>query len=72
MLDELRSHDAWTRERLLEDQRARLRAMLEHAVSSSPWYRERTAACGPATRFPRADRARSRVPAAAGSCQDAR
>jgi phenylacetate-CoA ligase len=40
MLGELLSHDAWPRERLLEHQRARLRALLEHAVTSSPWYRE--------------------------------
>ncbi|HEX8863858.1 MAG TPA: hypothetical protein VGC06_33110 [Actinomycetes bacterium] len=39
LLAELLAHDAWTRERLLAHQRARLRALLEHAVTSSPWYR---------------------------------
>jgi phenylacetate-CoA ligase len=39
LLAELLSHDGWTRERLLAHQQARLRALLEHAVTSSPWYR---------------------------------
>jgi phenylacetate-CoA ligase len=39
LLAELLAHDRWTRERLLAHQRARLRALLEHAVTSSPWYR---------------------------------
>ena len=33
------SHDAWTRDRLLAHQQTRLRALLEHAVTSSPYYR---------------------------------
>jgi phenylacetate-CoA ligase len=37
---ELLSHDAWTRERLLDHQRERLLATLRHAVSASPYYRE--------------------------------
>jgi phenylacetate-CoA ligase len=39
LLAELLAHDRWTRERLLAHQQARLRALLEHAVTSSPWYR---------------------------------
>jgi phenylacetate-coenzyme A ligase PaaK-like adenylate-forming protein len=39
LLGDLLAHDAWSRERLLVHQRWRLRALLEHAVTSSPWYR---------------------------------
>jgi phenylacetate-coenzyme A ligase PaaK-like adenylate-forming protein len=39
LLGELLAHDAWSRERLLAHQRSRLRALLEHAVTSSPYYR---------------------------------
>jgi len=39
LLGELLAHDAWPRERLLAHQRTRLRALLEHAVTSSPFYR---------------------------------
>ena len=39
LLGELLAHDAWSRERVLAHQRARLRALLEHAVTSSPYYR---------------------------------
>ena len=47
MLGELRSHDDWPRERLLDHQRARLRALLEHAVTSSPYHRQRLGSDGP-------------------------
>jgi phenylacetate-coenzyme A ligase PaaK-like adenylate-forming protein len=36
----LLTRDAWSRDQLLTFQRARLRKILEHAVSSSPYYRE--------------------------------
>jgi phenylacetate-CoA ligase len=36
----LLARDAWSRDRLLAYQRARLREVLEHAVSSSAYYRE--------------------------------
>jgi phenylacetate-CoA ligase len=39
LLGELLAHDAWSRERLLAHQRARLCALLEHAVTSAPFYR---------------------------------
>jgi phenylacetate-CoA ligase len=39
-LEELRTRDAWSRDHLLTYQRARLRKILEHAVSSSPYYRD--------------------------------
>ena len=39
LLGELLAHDAWSRERVLAHQRTRLRALLEHAVTSSPYYR---------------------------------
>jgi phenylacetate-coenzyme A ligase PaaK-like adenylate-forming protein len=39
LLGELLARDAWPRERLLAYQRARLRALLEHAVTSAPYYR---------------------------------
>ena len=38
--DELLSHDHWSREQLLEYQGDRLREVIEHAVSASPYYRE--------------------------------
>ena len=38
--DELLSHDRWSREQLLEYQGDRLREVIEHAVSASPYYRE--------------------------------
>jgi phenylacetate-coenzyme A ligase PaaK-like adenylate-forming protein len=38
-LGELLARDAWPRERVLAHQQARLRALLEHAVTSSPYYR---------------------------------
>jgi phenylacetate-coenzyme A ligase PaaK-like adenylate-forming protein len=38
--DELLAHDRWSREQLLEYQRARLREVIAHAVSSSSHYRE--------------------------------
>ena len=47
MLGELRSHDAWPRERLLDHQRARLRALVEHAVTSSHYYRQRLGSDAP-------------------------
>jgi phenylacetate-CoA ligase len=34
------SHDGWSRERLEAYQRRRLRELVEHAVSASPYYRE--------------------------------
>jgi phenylacetate-CoA ligase len=37
---ELLSHDAWSRERTLDHQRERLRALLRHAAGASPYYRE--------------------------------
>ena len=37
---ELLERDRWSRERLLEHQRVRLRALIRHAVTSSPYYRE--------------------------------
>ncbi len=37
---ELLERDRWTRERLLDHQRIRLRALVRHAVTSSPYYRE--------------------------------
>jgi phenylacetate-CoA ligase len=37
---ELLSHDEWSRGQLLAHQRDRLRGVLEHAVSASPYYRE--------------------------------
>jgi phenylacetate-CoA ligase len=39
IVGELTAHDAWSRERLLEHQRRRLDATLQHAVESSPYYR---------------------------------
>jgi len=39
LLGELLAHDAWPREQLLAHQRTRLRVLLEHAVTSSPYYR---------------------------------
>jgi phenylacetate-coenzyme A ligase PaaK-like adenylate-forming protein len=38
---ELPARDRWSRDRLLEYQRGRLRGLLEHAVARSPYYRER-------------------------------
>ena len=38
-LGELLARDSWPRERVLAHQQARLRALLEHAVTSSPYYR---------------------------------
>jgi len=38
-LGELLARDAWPRERVLAHQQERLRALLEHAVTSSPYYR---------------------------------
>jgi len=37
---ELTARDRWSREQLVEHQRARLRALVRHAVSASPYYRE--------------------------------
>jgi phenylacetate-coenzyme A ligase PaaK-like adenylate-forming protein len=37
-VEELLTHDAWSRDQLLAYQRARLRKSLEHAVSASPFY----------------------------------
>jgi phenylacetate-CoA ligase len=37
---ELLQRDTWSRERLLEHQRDRLRALIRHATTSSPYYRE--------------------------------
>jgi hypothetical protein len=39
-VSELLEHDRWSRERLLDHQRAGLRALLSQAVASSPYYRE--------------------------------
>jgi putative adenylate-forming enzyme len=39
-LDDLLTHDAWSRDQLLTYQQTRLRKILEHAASSSPYYRE--------------------------------
>jgi phenylacetate-coenzyme A ligase PaaK-like adenylate-forming protein len=39
-LEELLTHDAWSRDQLLTYQRTRLGKILEHAVSSSPYYRD--------------------------------
>jgi phenylacetate-coenzyme A ligase PaaK-like adenylate-forming protein len=39
-VDALLSHDGWSRERLLSYQQERLRAVIAHAVSASPYYRE--------------------------------
>jgi len=39
-VDELLARDRWSRDRLLDEQRRRLRGLLEHAVSASPYYRE--------------------------------
>jgi phenylacetate-coenzyme A ligase PaaK-like adenylate-forming protein len=36
----LLTHDAWSRDQLLTYQRGRLRKLLEHAVSASPYYRK--------------------------------
>jgi phenylacetate-CoA ligase len=38
--DELLSHDRWSRDQLLEYQGDRLREVIEHAVSASPYYRQ--------------------------------
>ena len=37
---ELLARDRWSRERLLAHQRDRIRELIEHAVSASPYYRE--------------------------------
>ena len=37
---ELLERDTWSRERLLEHRRDRLRALIRHATTSSPYYRE--------------------------------
>jgi phenylacetate-coenzyme A ligase PaaK-like adenylate-forming protein len=39
-LPELMARDAWSRDELLAHQRDRLRALLEHAVAHSPYYRD--------------------------------
>jgi phenylacetate-coenzyme A ligase PaaK-like adenylate-forming protein len=39
-VSELLEHDRWSRERLLDHQRAGVRALLSQAVASSPYYRE--------------------------------
>jgi phenylacetate-CoA ligase len=39
-VEELLTHDAWSRDQLLSYQRGRLGKIIEHAVSSSPYYRE--------------------------------
>jgi phenylacetate-CoA ligase len=49
---ELLGHDAWSRERLLAHQRARLRDLLRHAAAASPYYRE---AIGSAAEDPEPD-----------------
>src|ERR1700760_3892251 len=36
----LMAHDAWSRDQLIAYQRSQLREVLQHAVSSSPYYRE--------------------------------
>jgi len=38
IVGELTAHDAWSRDRLLEHQRRRLDATLQHAVEASPYY----------------------------------
>jgi phenylacetate-CoA ligase len=38
--DELLARDRWSRERLLAYQRDRVRDVIRHAVSASPYYRE--------------------------------
>lgn len=40
IVGELLSHDRWTRAQLLELQRKKVRALLDHAVARSPYYRE--------------------------------
>jgi phenylacetate-CoA ligase len=40
LVRELRSHDRWSSEQLREHQRVRLRELLHHAVTTSPYYRE--------------------------------
>jgi phenylacetate-coenzyme A ligase PaaK-like adenylate-forming protein len=40
LVPELLARDAWSRETLLDHQRDRLRALLDHAVARSPYYRE--------------------------------
>jgi putative adenylate-forming enzyme len=44
---EMLACDRWSRERLLELQQARLRALLEHVVEHSPFYRETLGADAP-------------------------
>jgi phenylacetate-CoA ligase len=39
-LEELLTHDAWSRDQLLTYQRAELSKIIAHAVTSSPYYRE--------------------------------
>jgi phenylacetate-CoA ligase len=38
--DELLAHDEWSRDHLLAYQRERVREVIDHAVSASPYYRE--------------------------------
>src|SRR5262249_52090160 len=38
--DELLAHDRWSRDKMLPYQRDRLRDVIAHAVTSSPYYRE--------------------------------
>jgi phenylacetate-CoA ligase len=40
IVGELTAHDAWSRDRLLEQQRRRLDATLRHAVEASPYYQD--------------------------------
>jgi len=40
LLDELRAHDSWSRERLLAHQQRALREIVRHAAECSPYYRE--------------------------------
>ena len=47
LTQELLARDRWSRERLLAYQAGRLRALLEHAVTHSPFYRETLGADAP-------------------------
>jgi phenylacetate-coenzyme A ligase PaaK-like adenylate-forming protein len=40
LLDELKTHDSWSREQLLAHQRHALQALIRHAAERSPYYRE--------------------------------
>ena len=60
VVGELLQRDHWSREQLVAHQQERLRELLVHAVSASPYYREALGADAAATPFERCPRSPSR------------